>query len=99
MEIVTQKRLTLNGKPLSLAEIEAVSMERRRVEVSAVARERGAASRALIERIVAEGQTVYGVNTGFGKLADVRISNENLAQLQTNLVRSQIGRASCRERV
>src|SRR5258708_4578395 len=91
MEIVTQKRLTLNGKPLSLAEIEAVSMERRRVEVSAVARERGAASRALIERIVAEGQTVYGVNTGFGKLADVRISNENLAQLQTNLVRSHAG--------
>jgi histidine ammonia-lyase len=91
MEIVTLKCLTLNGQPLSLAEIEAVSAERCRVEVSPAAQKRGAASRALIERIVAEGQTVYGVNTGFGKLADVRISNENLAQLQTNLVRSHAG--------
>src|SRR6266567_13359 len=83
--------LTLDGQPLSLAAIEAVSGEGCRVEASQAARERGAASRALIERIVAEGQTVYGVNTGFGKLADVRISNENLAQLQTNLVRSHAG--------
>ncbi len=83
--------LTLNGQPLSLAEIEAASLDRCRVEVSQPAWERGAASRALIERIVAEGQTVYGVNTGFGKLADVRISNDNLAQLQTNLVRSHAG--------
>jgi len=80
--------VTLDGQSLSLAAIEAVSAGNCRVEVSPAARERGAASRALIERIVAEGQTVYGVNTGFGKLADVRISNENLAQLQTNLVRS-----------
>jgi len=83
--------LTLDGQALSLAEIEAVAVGRRRVEVSAGARERGATSRALIERIVAEGQTVYGVNTGFGKLADVRISNDHLAQLQTNLVRSHAG--------
>jgi histidine ammonia-lyase len=80
--------LVLDGQPLNLAAIETVSLGRCRAEVSTAARERGAASRALIERIVAEGQTVYGVNTGFGKLADVRISNDNLAQLQTNLVRS-----------
>ena len=47
-----------------------------------------AASRATIEDILAAGQTVYGVNTGFGKLSDVRIPPESLAQLQTNLVRS-----------
>jgi histidine ammonia-lyase len=86
MEVVT-----LNGQPLSLAEIEAVSVSRIRVEVSPAARERIAASRALIEQIVAAGQTVYGVNTGFGKLSDVRISDGNLAQLQTNLVRSHAG--------
>jgi histidine ammonia-lyase len=91
MDILAIDCLTLNGQPLSLAEIEAVSMERCRVQVSSAARERGAASRSLIERIVAEGQTVYGVNTGFGKLADVRISNDHLAQLQTNLVRSHAG--------
>jgi histidine ammonia-lyase len=48
-------------------------------------------SRELIEGILAEGQTVYGVNTGFGKLSDVRIAAGSLAQLQTNLVRSHAG--------
>jgi histidine ammonia-lyase len=83
--------VTLNGRPLSLAEIEAVSVSRISVKIASAARERVAASRALIEQIVAAGQTVYGVNTGFGKLSDVRISDENLAQLQTNLVRSHAG--------
>ncbi|UWZ82882.1 histidine ammonia-lyase [Occallatibacter riparius] len=83
--------LALNGQPLTLADIEAVAVSRIRVEVAPSARERVAASRALIEQVLASGQTVYGVNTGFGKLADVRVSNENLAQLQTNLVRSHAG--------
>jgi len=78
----------LNGQPLTLAEIEAVSLSHARVEVAPTARARMAASRATIEEILAAGQTVYGVNTGFGKLSDVRIPPESLAQLQTNLVRS-----------
>jgi histidine ammonia-lyase len=45
----------------------------------------------LIEQILAAGQTVYGVNTGFGKLSDVRIPDESLAQLQANLVHSHAG--------
>lgn len=81
----------LDGQSLTLAEIEAVSVDRCEVDIAPAARERMAASRALIEQIVAAGQTVYGVNTGFGKLADVRISNDHLAQLQTNLVRSHAG--------
>ena len=52
------------------------------------ARERMAASRAVIDRVVASGETVYGVTTGFGDLADVRISPEQTATLQRNLVRS-----------
>jgi len=83
--------LVLDGQPLTLADIESVSLRGRRVEIAAAARSRMAESRALIEQIVAAGQTVYGVNTGFGKLADVRISNDHLAQLQTNLVRSHAG--------
>ena len=83
--------LTLDGQPLGLAEIEAVAVHGCPVDIAAAARERIAASRALIERIVAAGQTVYGVNTGFGKLSDVRISDDKLAQLQTNLVRSHAG--------
>jgi histidine ammonia-lyase len=78
----------LDGQGLTLAEIEAVSLRNRPVEIAAEARARMAASRATIEDILAAGQTVYGVNTGFGKLSDVRIPPESLAQLQTNLVRS-----------
>jgi histidine ammonia-lyase len=46
------------------------------------------ASRAVVERLVASGATAYGINTGFGKLASVRISTEQVRQLQVNLVRS-----------
>lgn len=50
--------------------------------------ERVAASAAVVERIVAGGATVYGVNTGFGSLANTRIPDERLAELQTNLILS-----------
>ena len=47
-----------------------------------------AASAAAVERLLAKGAAVYGVNTGFGKLASVRIDTADLARLQTNLVLS-----------
>src|SRR6185437_8794589 len=49
---------------------------------------RVAASAAAVERILARGAPVYGVNTGFGKLASVRIAAQDLAQLQRNIVLS-----------
>jgi histidine ammonia-lyase len=45
-------------------------------------------SAAAIDRIVAGGETVYGVNTGFGLLANTRIPDDRLAELQTNLILS-----------
>src|SRR3954466_2202204 len=45
-------------------------------------------SAASVERIVAGGETVYGVNTGFGLLANTRIPGNRLAELQTNLILS-----------
>jgi histidine ammonia-lyase len=83
--------LILDGQPLALAEIEAVALRNQPVLVAPAAYSRAAASRDLIERILAAGETVYGVNTGFGKLADVRIPAEKLAELQANLVRSHAG--------
>src|SRR6185369_1412833 len=50
--------------------------------------QRVADSAASVERIVAGGETVYGVNTGFGLLASTRIPEERLAELQTNLILS-----------
>ena len=46
------------------------------------------ASAAAVERIVASGETVYGINTGFGLLASTRIPPERLAELQRNLILS-----------
>jgi len=81
----------LDGQPLSLAEIEAASLASAPVSIAPAAIARISASRALIEQILAAGETVYGVNTGFGKLSDVRVLPDKLAQLQTNLVRSHAG--------
>lgn len=47
-----------------------------------------AENRAVVDRIVAEGRTVYGINTGFGQFATVVIPPDQLQQLQLNLVRS-----------
>lgn len=46
------------------------------------------ASRAAIEKLIGAGGAVYGVNTGFGKMAATRISPDEISQLQLNLVRS-----------
>jgi len=47
-----------------------------------------AASAAAVVRILAKGEPVYGINTGFGKLASVRIGDDQLATLQRNIVLS-----------
>jgi histidine ammonia-lyase len=83
--------LLLDGQALTLAEIQAVALDGCQVGMAPASLKRMRASRDLIEQILAAGQTVYGVNTGFGKLADVRIPDGNLVQLQTNLVRSHAG--------
>ena len=58
------------------------------VDLGNEARRRIAESQELIDDVVAHGETIYGVNTGFGQLASVRISDDELALLQENLVRS-----------
>ena len=52
------------------------------------ARERMRRSREVVERIIRAGRPVYGINTGVGRLAEVRIDDDQLAQLQVNIVRS-----------
>src|SRR2546425_5560645 len=80
--------LELDGQRLSLAEVSLVARGDERVSLSSAARARVEKSRAVVEKIVAENRTVYGVNTGFGKLSDVRIDPDKLRELQLNLVRS-----------
>jgi histidine ammonia-lyase len=80
--------LELNGQKLSLAQVVAVARGEDHVALSAAVRERVERARRIVENIVAEERTVYGVNTGFGKLSDVRIEPSQLRELQLNLVRS-----------
>jgi histidine ammonia-lyase len=83
--------ITLAGQPLTLTGLEGVSAKGWPVRVDEDALRLVAEGRAWIEQILATGQTVYGVNTGFGRLADVRVPNESLRELQINLVRSHAG--------
>src|SRR6266700_5688230 len=80
--------MQLNGQPLALSDIAAVALGDTVVEVSPSAHPRVLASRKVIEDIIGRDAVVYGVNTGFGKLADVRIRPGELRDLQLNLVRS-----------
>jgi histidine ammonia-lyase len=80
--------LQLNGQQLSLQQIVDVARGNERVALDPSARRRAEEARAVVEKIVAEKRTVYGVNTGFGKLSDVTIAPADLRQLQLNLVRS-----------
>lgn len=58
------------------------------VRLDPASRPRIAESAAAVGRILAKGAPVYGINTGFGKLASVRIDDEDLATLQRNIVLS-----------
>src|SRR5712691_12947156 len=80
--------MQLNGQPLALSDIAAVALGDTLVGASPSAHPRILASRKVIENIIARDDVVYGVNTGFGKLADVRIQPDELRELQLNLVRS-----------
>jgi histidine ammonia-lyase len=80
--------LSLTGRDLTVADVVEVARGDRVVSLSPEAAERMGASHAVIERVVAEHRTVYGVTTGFGDLADVTIDPSQTAELQRNLVRS-----------
>ena len=80
--------VTLNGNDLTFQQLYAVALYGESVALVPAAVERMKASRAVVDRVVTSGATAYGINTGFGKLASVRISTEQVRQLQVNLVRS-----------
>jgi len=81
--------LTLTGNGLTLADVRRVLTDPGlRIEISADARDRVRASRAVVDDAIAAGAAVYGVTTGFGKLQDRTIGPDDRLALQRNLVRS-----------
>src|SRR3982074_1541642 len=81
-------RILLDGTSLTLAQGQAAARGEAEVAVSPAARERVRAARKLVERIAASGAPTYGINTGFGTLAEVPIARGDLTRLQRNLILS-----------
>ena len=80
--------ILLDGNSLTIDAVRRVADERAPVALAPAARDRMARTRAIVDGIVARNDAVYGVTTGFGKLSDVAIPPDRLAELQINLVRS-----------
>ncbi len=79
--------LTLNSEAIDLATLRTL-WAGAPASLDAASMTRIVSSAAAVDRIVAGGETVYGVNTGFGLLANTRIPTGRLAELQTNLILS-----------
>jgi histidine ammonia-lyase len=80
--------VVLDGHSLTIPQIIAVARDRAPVTIASSALRAVSVSRAAVEAALARGETIYGVNTGFGKLAHVRVAPDRLRQLQMNLIRS-----------
>jgi len=78
----------ISGAQISLEQLHAIARSDEPVTLSEEVRERIRRSRSVVEKILERGDVVYGISTGFGRFADVRIAPDALRQLQLNLVRS-----------
>jgi histidine ammonia-lyase len=84
-----QAACVLDGRSLTIEDVVRVARNPAvRITLQPAAQRALLESRQLVDRAIASGQTIYGINTGFGKLANVRIPPDQLDQLQTNLIRS-----------
>src|SRR2546428_8957711 len=82
------KSVTLDGHSLSIADVVAVARHNASVALDPKALAPVTKSPEAVEAAAPRGQTIYGVNTGFGKLAPVRIPPAQARQLHLNLLRS-----------
>jgi histidine ammonia-lyase len=83
---VTVSRVVLTGADLTVAAVEAVARGGADATLDAGARRRMKRSRAVVEKLVDEGEVVYGVTTGVGALANRFIDQADAEQLQENLL-------------
>src|SRR5436305_1179165 len=81
--------LELSGTGLTLADAEDILRGRLvRLSLAPAARKRVVKARRCLDDLIASGATLYGVNTGFGKLANQRVEPAEVLALQENLLRS-----------
>jgi histidine ammonia-lyase len=82
------RTVEIDGESLTLEQLDLVARRGAGCALAPAARRRVAAGRRVVERVIARGEAVYGLNTGFGDLASVRIPADRLAALQEKLLRS-----------
>ncbi|HXU21422.1 MAG TPA: histidine ammonia-lyase [Verrucomicrobiae bacterium] len=81
-------RIQIDGEHLTIEDLHRLVLGDAEAELSSAARAKMHESRVIIEKLIGAGSAVYGVNTGFGKMAATRISPDEIRHLQLNLVRS-----------
>ncbi|WP_439331236.1 histidine ammonia-lyase [Lysinibacillus antri] len=86
--MITVNTIELDGKSLTRQQIELIAQGNTSIKISNESLERVRESRARIEKRLDAGEIIYGVNTGFGKLSDVKINKEDNELLQLNLLRA-----------
>jgi histidine ammonia-lyase len=82
------RTISVSDSPLTLVDLREVWEGPVQLAVAESARELIRKAQATVDAVVSSGEQVYGINTGFGLLASVRISDDELIHLQENLVRS-----------
>jgi histidine ammonia-lyase len=82
------RMIHLDGNSLTLDDLVAIAVDAAPVSVTEAARARVRAARDVVDEFVRGDRPVYGINTGFGNFAEVRIPSESLDELQVNLLRS-----------
>ncbi|MCD5324537.1 MULTISPECIES: histidine ammonia-lyase [Pontibacillus] len=80
--------IELTGSTLTLKEMKRILFDKEKIVIAPRSLENVKKSRDVVEGIVREGKTVYGINTGFGKFSDVRIHEKDVNKLQLHLIRS-----------
>ena len=80
--------IEIDGSNLKIEDVISVARDFEEVRLAKGVEERVKRSREVIEEIIDEGKVVYGVSTGFGELAKIKISKEDVEKLQENLIRS-----------
>ena len=80
--------IRLGDGRLTLKELRAIARDAAPVALDPSCLERVKASQAVVARILASGKPAYGINTGFGRLAQIRIAHDELEELQRNIVLS-----------
>ena len=80
--------ISLKGNGLSLEHMRAILYQNEKITIDDFAKINVMKTRKVVEQIVAEGHTIYGINTGFGKFSDVSINESDVQALQLHLIRS-----------